>query len=173
MFFGDPEQKLSLFLGEGIPVAEEGWGRTQCRLPDADHPTEKHGRGSKTVMLIFYDSVECIQDLWSSDIWSYSRIRLMDHRIVVHFGYWFRFWPITSHYFRRKVNGSIPLLVQFLVTPDVEPLSGFDCISHMARLIRSNIWSYILKVSGYMVNPFNAQVLKDLTVDNIFDCQCA
>ena len=60
------------------------------------------------------------------------------------------------------VNGSI-----------VEPLSGFDCISHMARLIRSNIWSYILKVSGYMVNPFNAQVLKDLTVDNIFDCQCA
>ena len=26
------------------------------------------------------------------------------------------------------INGSIRLLVQFLVSPNVEPLSGFDCI---------------------------------------------
>ena len=32
------------------------------------------------------------------------------------------------------VNGSIRLLVKFLVCPNVEPLSGFDCISSRQKM---------------------------------------
>ena len=35
-------------------------------------------------------------------VW-YSPIRLMYHRIMVQFGYWFRFWPVPSQYFLCKI----------------------------------------------------------------------
>ena len=40
------------------------------------------------------------------------------------------------------VNGSICVLVQFLVSPDVEPLSGFDCT---VTILRGKTWGFNLQ----------------------------
>ena len=61
----------------------------------------------------------------------YSPIRLMNHWIMVQFGYWFRFCPVPSQYLLSEICRllTIRLLVQFLVSRNMEPLSGFDCTS--------------------------------------------
>ena len=56
------------------------------------------------------------------------------------------------------VKGSIRLLVQFLVRPNVEPLSGFDCISIFNADTKSVVFSLLGFEAFTHISPNSQQI---------------